>query len=294
MRTILLLLPALPACAPDLGDTGSPFALQVRGLRGDVGDGLVVRRGADALSLRTSTIAGRPLEAVEPAACPSSDACAQLDHGDVIEWFRATPAGLEQGWTVAAAPADLELVVAFDGSVGAVDADGRGATLVADDGSRWRYDGLAAWDARGDVVPAKMDARDEGIVVTVDTRGATFPITVDPTIGDSYDTFTASDVTGNYFGYDGAIVGDVDADGYDDLMVGAPLDDDGGSNVGALYLYYGSSTGVDTSTETKLTSSGSPVDLGWSVSGAGDIDGDGYDDVVANGYGGAEIGRAHV
>ncbi len=33
--------------------------------------------------------------------------------------------------------------------------------------------------------------------------------------------------------------GDVDADGYDDVLIGAPGNDEGGDDAGALYPFYG-------------------------------------------------------
>jgi hypothetical protein len=76
--------------------------------------------------------------------------------------------------------------------------------------------------------------------------------------------------------------GDVDGDGYDDVIVGAYRDDDNGTRSGSAYVYLGSSSGIDSSSEIKLTASdGAEEDyFGSSVSGAGDVDGDGYDDVI--------------
>jgi len=79
---------------------------------------------------------------------------------------------------------------------------------------------------------------------------------------------------------DGA--GDVDGDGYDDLVVGAPDDDDGGSDSGAVYLVLGPVTGpgdlVDAA--VKLSGVNSSDHAGTSVAGVGDTDGDGYADFL--------------
>ena len=74
-----------------------------------------------------------------------------------------------------------------------------------------------------------------------------------------------------------AIPGDVDGDGYDDLLVGAPREDTRGADAGAAYLWYGSSNlgGVtDLSVAPRFQGEALNDRLGDAVAG-GDIDGDG-------------------
>ena len=88
--------------------------------------------------------------------------------------------------------------------------------------------------------------------------------------------------------------GDVDNDGYDDLIVGAPWNDAGGTDAGRAYVYSGQNG------NTLYTFTGEAIDdlLGYSVSGAGDVDNDGYDDLIVGAYrndaGGYDAGRAYV
>ncbi len=96
----------------------------------------------------------------------------------------------------------------------------------------------------------------------------------------------------DYFGWSVSGAGDLDGDGYDDVIVGAMNEDAAGTDSGSAYVYYGSSTGIDAGRETKLvaTDGASEDHLGVSVSGAGDLDGDGYDDVVVGAYHDADSG----
>jgi hypothetical protein len=76
--------------------------------------------------------------------------------------------------------------------------------------------------------------------------------------------------------------GDVNADGNDDVLVGAPNNDDGGSSAGAAYLVLGPVTGTfDLSrADAKLVGEGTYNYAGSAVSGAGDVDDDGHDDLL--------------
>jgi hypothetical protein len=117
----------------------------------------------------------------------------------------------------------------------------------------------------------------------------------------SEDKLVASDgAAGDRFGWPVSGAGDVDGDGYHDLVVGAYGDDDNGSDSGSAYVYYGSATGISSASEDKLVASDGAAEdyFGYSVSGAGDVDGDGYHDVVVGAHGdddnGSDSGSAYV
>lgn len=92
-------------------------------------------------------------------------------------------------------------------------------------------------------------------------------------------------VANDQLGFGVGKAGDVDGDGFDDIITGAP---GASTNAGMGYLIFGKAS---FSADVNLASFSSGVDgfkiagaassqLGQSVSGAGDVNGDGYDDVI--------------
>lgn len=83
------------------------------------------------------------------------------------------------------------------------------------------------------------------------------------------------EAAGDNFGWVLDVVGDLDGDGAQDLVIGAPFNDAGGSNAGRAYVH-SSRTGARLFTFTGTPGSS----LGFGVDGAGDVDGDGVPDVI--------------
>ena len=98
------------------------------------------------------------------------------------------------------------------------------------------------------------------------------------------------------FGSGCAGSGDVNGDGFSDIIVGAGGSDTPEENAGKAYLYRGGPGGLETS--PAWTSSGEDIawsQFGSSVAGAGDVNKDGFSDVIvgANIFGG-RVGKAYV
>jgi hypothetical protein len=90
----------------------------------------------------------------------------------------------------------------------------------------------------------------------------------------------------NGFGKDISGVGDVNNDGYDDFIVGAKHAKGGAFNrsIGKAYLYLGGDD-INNLTIVELEGEKDGDNFGCSVSGAGDVNNDGYDDFIVGAYG---------
>jgi len=82
-----------------------------------------------------------------------------------------------------------------------------------------------------------------------------------------------------------AIVGDVNQDGYDDFIIGAPLNDDGAHESGKIYFFLGKPGGWNRNTDIEEADASfiGNRDREWAgyiVSSAGDINGDGFADFL--------------
>jgi hypothetical protein len=83
-----------------------------------------------------------------------------------------------------------------------------------------------------------------------------------------------------FFGNSVSTAGDMNGDGYSDVIVGAPYFDNGLTDAGKVYVYFGSASGLSASPDWTTDGSISSMKLGFCVSTAGDVNGDGYCDVI--------------
>ncbi len=93
----------------------------------------------------------------------------------------------------------------------------------------------------------------------------------------------------NRAGHAVSAAGDVNGDGFDDLIIGAYRADEGGSDRGATYVVFGKAGGfiatrvlsaLDGSSGFKLSGVADQDESGYSVSAAGDVNGDGLADFI--------------
>lgn len=106
--------------------------------------------------------------------------------------------------------------------------------------------------------------------------GAAPVILASPGLAQSHLWTATGTLSGDRFALNLSPADDLNGDGIADLLVGAPNDNIGGSDAGAMIAL----SGVDGSLLWQVNGSGAGDSLGFQVAGLGDLDGDGIGDAV--------------
>ncbi len=198
--------------------------------------GASVSSGATRLGLRLQAVGyGSALTALGSVAPRLRSNQVVFAHPGVSEWYANGPLGLEQGFTLAKAPAGraagpLTLAVALSGNTQASLAEG-GRTVVLRRAGKTvlRYTGLSASDARGHSLRSWLSLEGRRLLVHVDAAGARYPLRIDPFVQDG-EKLTGSGESGEgRFGYSVAL----SAEGTT-ALIGGPGDN---GFVGAAWVF---------------------------------------------------------
>ena len=178
----------------------------------------------------------------------------------------------------------LRLSYAWSGTLAASLMDGNVAQFVDENGSGLRLGNISAHDSSNQTLPVEIILEGQTISIQVEDSEAIYPVLLKSIItglpGDSSDWDLAGPVNSK-FGFSVATAGDVNRDGYSDVIIGSPLYDEGQADEGAAFVVAGSSSGLRT--DGFLWSKFADqvgAQFGYSVSTAGDVNLDGFADII--------------
>ncbi len=150
--------------------------------------------------------------------------------------------------------------------------------------SRFGYAVAGAGDVNGDnfddvIVSAPQISMTVGTTVM---RGAVYLYLGSPEgLSDTPQTAFYNSQPSALFGFRVAGAGDVNKDGFDDILISAPKYDDDQPEEGAVFLYYGSPLGGSSQPNWQAFGDKANAELGWGLGGVGDVNADGYADIIA-------------
>ncbi|MFB3850783.1 MAG: FG-GAP-like repeat-containing protein [Acidobacteriota bacterium] len=150
-----------------------------------------------------------------------------------------------------------------------------------------------AKDSDGNYLPCTLEASNGGAKICVEDKNAVYPIEILNLL--SYPSWLG-EVNQEFskFGYSVASAGDVNGDGYDDVIIGAPFYDNGQLDEGAAFAFYSSPSGLPSTPNWMDESNMQNFQFGLAVSTAGDVNGDGYSDVIVSQITNANEGAVHL
>jgi hypothetical protein len=133
---------------------------------------------------------------------------------------------------------------------------------------------------------AEGNAENSGVSYVVYGKADNTAIDLSEIVGHGFEINGVS--TDDQSGYSVGSAGDVNGDGFDDLIVGAPNADGNAKNSGASYVVFGKSdddavnlsTLEENGTGFVINGTSEGDQFGFSVSTAGDMNGDGFDDLI--------------
>jgi hypothetical protein len=204
----------LAAAAQPFSESGEGYRASAGGLEFTLhGGGLQAKASGLDWGLTLSGIGrGERINPLPEAELDEAEGRLEAHRGSLSEWYRLTPMGAEQGFTIrkperGTGPLTLHFEVRGDMDC-AADGDGRGLSFIDPGGGNLRYDHLAAWDAEGAALEASLSCAPGEARLEVEDRGAEYPITVDPLVYREQKVNALYSDAGHNFGWSVAISDD--------------------------------------------------------------------------------------
>ena len=221
--------------------------------------GVSLRTGNTTLALHLSAITSGSSTMPFGPATPNAHANrVAYRRPGIEEWYANGPLGLEQGFTLQAAPVShgagpvtLALATEADAAL-AVGDHGQTVTFGGRGSGSLNYSDLHATDSRGRALVSWVSVRGHNILLHVRTRGATFPVHIDPLFQVGSEITAEGEVGKSHAG----VYTTISRDGKT-ALIGAPVDNE---KAGAAWVF--TRTGATWKQQQELTGGAEELEKG--------------------------------
>jgi K319L-like, PKD domain/FG-GAP repeat len=243
------------------------------------------------------------IQLVAAAILTTDDNHITYQRDDLTEWYVNDENGLEQSFIIsrppitdhrqptAVRPSGIVLELAMESDLTPhLMGDGAAIEFTNDDGTTvLRYEPFTTTDAIGQTIHLQLELRSRLLIhlpisniqypITLTTR-LTSPLVAPEGLSPTPSWISEGDQANALFGYSLGTAGDVNGDGYSDVIIGAPFYDNGEEDEGRAFVYHGGASGLAETAAWTAEVNQTNTWFGYSVGMAGDVNGDGYGDVV--------------
>jgi hypothetical protein len=246
---------------------------------------------------------GLVLDATAPTEAWGDATLAGWDRPEIAEWVTTTRNGIEHAMLVESPllPGNEQRLTVLTAGLQPMLLDSSNVVLNNESGLPMiGYGGLFAFDANAQEVPTWFEVVGSDIVIAFDDTDATYPILIDPlataaskTLGGVAHALGGATSGRGLFGW-AVASGDIDDDGYDDVVVGVPRACSSlGCHAaeGVVEVFLGGPNGPATTANFTLDSDIVGAEMGRSLAVA-DVDGNNCADIVAGAPEGELDGQA--
>ncbi|MBK6773687.1 MAG: FG-GAP repeat protein [Ignavibacteria bacterium] len=203
---------------------------------------------------------------------------ARLENEKISIDYTNTKQGMRQDFIVKEKPSgddDLRLIMNVSTNLN-MNVRKDAVTFISkkDGTEKMQYASLKVSDAKGKKLDAYFEKKNpKQFSICVNDKNAEYPVTIDP-LSSSPEWVVTSDQSLSRFGDDGVSCGDINGDGFEDVVIGA----DCYEPYPAVFIYYGSQYGPSVIADKILY--GESIGYGVRVCCKGDYNADGYNDLV--------------
>ena len=197
--------------------------------------------------------------------------------------YKNSPAGIFYSLPVEKKPSGsgpLIFSVELDGDLSPVMIDDSGVEFQQDGIPRVQMVKIRVQDQLGKNIISSSEIVDSCLMITVNDINAAYPLKLEYQLVVPPKWSAESDWAGAEFGTSVCTAGDVNGDGYSDLIIGGASYDNGQNDEGKVWVFHGGPAGPGATADWSYESDNIDAHMGHSVSTAGDVNGDGYADVI--------------